>query len=339
MCTFNNQPGDSTMHPDASAIRQTSRALYQCGLALLLLPLLVVGCDTTATQPESQVVVEAYLRAEAPFPSVRLSRTVDVSARYDPVESGVQGAAVAVERLSADSTVVETIPFEEGATPGRYVPTTTATVKPETTYRLRVQTSDGTTVTSTTTVPDSIGLVEVENETTRYQSEAQPAFTIEPPRPLTGRQNVYTFTTTSLLDFERTPTDSLRASLTPFYADGFDPEEDTLASLRVNSSGLLNEGNFQRNDDGTITVDLPWIAVAFYGLNEVAINVVDDNYYDLLRSEQAQEQSFAPGEIPNVIDHVEGGTGVFGSYAQAAHPVSIQPPARSEDAPDVASNP
>jgi hypothetical protein len=291
----------------------------------------LVGCDTTATQPESEVVVEAYLRAQAPFPDVRLSRTVDVDDRYDPAADAVQGATVEVERLGADSSVVETILYEEEATPGRYEPTESAIVRPETTYRLRVQTTQGTSVTATTTVPDSVELVEVENESTTYQSEAQPAFTIEPPRPLTGRQNVYTFTTTSLLDFEEVPDTTLRASLTPFYADSFDPEEDTIASLRVNSSGLLNEGNFQRNDDETITVDLPWIAVAFYGPNEVAINVLDDNYYDLLRSEQAQQSGFAPGEIPNVIDHVEGGTGIFGSYARAAHPVSIQPPAPSEN--------
>ncbi len=296
------------------------------GAGFLILGL--AGCDTTATSPESEIVVEAYLRAQTSLPDVRVSRTVDVDDQYDPAADAVRGAAVAVERLGEDSTVVEVVPYEGESPPGRYVPSEASVVEPEATYRLRVQTRDGTVVTATTTVPDSIELVEVENEETTYQSAAQPAFTIEPPRSLTGRQNVYTFTTTSLLDFEQASVDNL----TRFYWRSFDPEEDTLASLRVTSSGLLNEGNFQRNDDGTITVDLPWIAVAFYGPNEVAVNVVDDNYYDLLRSGQAQQSGFAPGEIPNVIDHVEGGTGIFGSYARAAHPVSIQRPASSEGA-------
>lgn len=299
----------------------------------------LAGCDTTATSTESEIVVEGYLRAQALLPDVRVSRTVDVDDQYDPAANAVRGAAVAVERLGEDSSVVETVPYEEESPPGRYVPSRASVVEPEATYRLRVQTTDGAVVTATTTVPDSIELVEVENEEATYQSEAQPAFTIEPPRSVTGRQNVYTFTTTSLLDFEGSPDTTLRASLTPFYADGFDPEDDTLASLRVTSSGLLNEGNFQRNDDGTITVDLPWIAVAFYGPNEVAVNVVDDNYYDLLRSEQAQQGGFAPGEIPNVIDHVEGGTGIFGSYARAAHPVSIRRPTPSEGAVGTEASP
>jgi hypothetical protein len=161
--------------------------------------------------------------------------------------------------------------------------------------------------------------VNVENQTTVYQSDEQPAFTIDPPRPLTDRQNVYTFTVTSQLS-----TDSLRANLTPFYADQFDADEDSIEALRTTSSGLLNQGNFSENDDGTITVDLPWLGVAFYGPNEVAINVVDDNLYDFLRSQSAQQGSFAPGEIPNVIEHVEGGTGIFGSYATAAQSVVIR---------------
>jgi len=286
----------------------------------LLLAVGLLGCDTTATQPESQVVVQAYLQAQAPMPTIRLTRTVGAGADYDPRENAVQGASVTVEQLGPDDSIVDTVPYSEtDSVPGLYAPTATVPVETQTTYRLRVETTDGTTVTSTTAVPDSIPLVDVENQTTVYQSDEQPAFTIEPPRPLTDRQNVYTFTVTSQL-----PKDSLEANLTPFYADQFDADEDSIEALRTTSSGLLNQGNFSENADGTITVDLPWLGVAFYGPNEVAINVVDDNLYDFLRSQSAQQGSFAPGEIPNVIEHVEGGTGIFGSYATAAQPVVIE---------------
>ena len=294
---------------------------------LVLLGTLLLGCDTTATRPESQLVVESYLEAEAPLPTVRLSRTVGVDEAYDPTEDAVRGADVVVARLADDSTVAEAVPYSErDSVPGLYAPDDPSFVEPETTYRLRVETGDGAPLTATTTVPDAITVVGSSNDTTTYQSSRQPAFTIEPPRALTDRQNVYTFTATSLLDFERTPDSVLTAALTPFYADGFDAEDDSLASLRITSSGLLNEGNFTRNADGTITVRLPWIAVAFYGPNEVAVNVVDDNFYDLLRSQQAQQGGFSPGEIPNVLEDVEGGTGIFGSYARASRPFLIRPP-------------
>jgi hypothetical protein len=303
-------------------------------LALLLLGTGLLGCDTTATRPESQVVVESYLRANLPLPSVRMTRTVGVDAAYDPAEDAVEGAEVVVDRLADDSTVVTTVPYTENdSLPGFYSPVNPPLVAPEATYRLRATTSDGTEIRATTTVPGPIEIRATENDTATYQSERQPSLTVQVERPeridrRAGRQNVFTLTTTSLLDFKTTPEDTLRAALTPFYADGFDAEDDSLESLRRNSSGLLNEANFKRNEDGTITIDLPWLAIAFFGPNDVGVSVVDENYYDFLRSQNVQQGGFAPGEIPNVIEHVDGGTGIFGSYAQATRTVFVLPPTR-----------
>lgn len=298
---------------------------------VLLFPLLLstglLGCDTTATQPDTQVVVEAYLQAEAPLPDVRLSRTVSVEEAYAPRTNAVQEADVRVDRLGPDSSVVETTLYRERtSSPGHYTPLNPPTVQPQATYQLQVETGDDTQVTATTTIPDSIELVEVENEEATYQSQRQPAFTIQRPQRQSERQNVYTFTTTSLLDFQNTPDTTLAKNLTSFYRDSYDAEEDSIRSFRISSSGLLNEGNFDPNQDGTITIRLPWISVAFYGPNEIAVNVLDDNFYDMLRSQQVQQGGFSPGEIPNVIEHVDGGTGVFGSYARASHPVQINRP-------------
>jgi hypothetical protein len=301
-------------------------------LVLLCLGTGVLGCDTTATQPESQVVVESYLQAGEPLPPIRLSRTVSVDETYDPTESAIEGATVVVDSLADDGTPVGAVSYTESdSVPGLYTPVAAEVVRAQATYRLRVTTTDGAEVTATTTVPGPVDLVDTENDTTLYQSPRQPSLTIRAARQGglegAGGQNVFTLTTTALLDFATTPTDSLRAALTPFYADGFDPEEDSIGMLRVNSSGLLNEANFNRNADDTITIDVPWLAIAFFGPNEVGVSVVDENYFDLLRSQNAQQGGFAPGEIPNVIEHVEGGTGVFGSYARAAHPVLIRRPA------------
>ncbi len=303
-------------------------------LSILLLSVGLLGCDTTTTQPESEVVVEAYLEAQAPLPSIRLTKTVSVDETYDPgsPEGAVQDAEVTVDRLTSDEAVAETVTYaEHDSVPGLYTPTDTAIVQSQSTYRLRVTTAEGDEVTSTTTVPGPVDLVMTENDTAVYQSDQQPSITIRPGQSTVaqGTQNVFTFTTTSLLDFRNTPSDSLRRLLTPLYRNNFDPEEDSLEAFRITSSGLLNEGNFQRNEDGSITIDLPWLAVAFFGPNGAAVNVVDKNYYDLLRSQSVQQGGFAPGEIPNVIEHVEGGTGLFGSYARATNRVFIYPPGRN----------
>jgi hypothetical protein len=283
---------------------------------------LLAGCDTTATQPESQVAVQAYLQAEAPLDTVRLTRTVGAGDTFDPQAAAVEDANVEVRRLDENGNIVATTPYSEAPPPGAYVPTPASppTVQPTNTYQLHVETDDGTTITSTTTVPDAFSIQTAENTTAEYRNDdQQPSFTLQPPRPVSERQNAYVFTVESLL-----PTNQLEANFTPLYDEQYDADEDRIESFRINSSGLLNQGNFSENPNGTITVDLPWLGIAFFGPNRVALNVVDDNFYDFLRSQSAQQGAFAPGEIPNVIEHVEGGTGIFGSYARDTVRVDIK---------------
>jgi hypothetical protein len=296
-------------------------------LPIFLLSLGVLGCDTTSTQPESQVVVEAYLQAEAQLPPIRLTKTVSVDDTYEPSSPGgaVRDAEVSVQRITDDEAGDGVAYAESDSVPGLYLPTDSAIVQSQATYRLQVTTDEGDEITSTTTVPGPVERVRTENDTAVYQSAKQPSITVRTGQSSVVRdtQNVFTFTTTSLLDFRTTPDSVLAGSLTPFYRGQYDAEEDSLEALRITSSGLLNEGNFTRNDDGSITIDLPWLAVAFFGPNRAAVNVVDENYYDFLRSQSVQQGGLAPGEIPNVIEHVEGGTGLFGSYARATNRVVV----------------
>jgi len=310
--------------------------MRRVALPAILVLAVLVGCDTTALEPESQVVVEAYLQAGAPLDSVRVTRTANADQMYSPEESAIKGAEVTVQRLGDDGDVAAAVPYTEtDTTAGLYAPEAAVTVESEATYRLRVTTSEGTVVTSTTTVPAPVDAVRTENDTTVYPSDERPdppqfGLTIRPGPSTLERQNVYVLTSRSLLDFQAIPANpsdsTLRRLLTPFYLDQYDADSDTLASFRVNSSGLLNEANFTRNEDGTVNITLPWLAVAFYGPNQVRASVVDNNVYDFLRTQSAQQMSLAPGEIPNVIEHVEGGTGVFGSYAQAGGTAFIRPP-------------
>ena len=74
----------------------------------LLLAVGLVGCDTTATQPETQVVVEAYLQGGTPLPNIRLTRSVETDQAYEPSEVAVTGAQVEIRRLTDDGTTAAT---------------------------------------------------------------------------------------------------------------------------------------------------------------------------------------------------------------------------------------
>ena len=272
--------------------------------------LLVTGCDTSTPTPEPEVVVEAYLQANAPLDSVFLTRVVAADETFDP-SSGVRNAGVQITQVAPDGTPVKTFAYEE-VWEGMYAPVDAADarVQPRHTYRLRVVVPGGEPITASTTVPGAIAVVRAENVEAVYQGPQQPSLTVTRSESRL-QQNVFVFTTTSQLDFSRSE-DSLRAHLTPFYADAIE-DDQSVSDLRVTSSGLLNEGNFTVNPEGTITIELPWLAVAFYGPNETAISAVDENLFDFLRTQQAQQGGLAPGEIPNVLDPIEGGVGVFRS--------------------------
>jgi len=294
----------------------------------LLLAAGLLGCDTTAPVPDTQVVVEAYLQGGAPMDSIRLTRSVAPDQAYRPADAAVSDATVEVRQLAADGTTAATIPFEE-VSAGVYAPTSLPVprVQPLTTYELSV-TADGEEITATTTVPDTISIADTQNETVPYQGGEQPSFTITSPQSDRSGQAVLVLMTSSLLDFSQ-PDSVLSGQLTPFYQEDYDPEEDSLEMYRTTSSGILNEANFERDEGGRITTKLPWISVAFYGPNASAVHVIDDNLFDVIRSQQAQApggNGLGPGELPNVIEHVEGGTGVFGSYVRDRTEIFIQRP-------------
>ena len=278
---------------------------------------MITGCDSTGSgfhQPE--IVVEAYLVAGDTLPRLRVSRSVTVNRRYDFTGNAVTGAEVTISRLADDGSVLESHAFGDvDEFPGIYAPLTNTIVEPLTTYELTVR-SVGQTVTATTLVPGLFELVRTNADTVIYQSEDQ--FEVDLTRSdYPTRQNVFIFSTESL-----NPQYDL---LTPFFRDISD--EDDVEDLRITQSPLINESNYDLNDDGTITVRLPWLAVAFYGPNRLTASAVDDNMFDFLRSYFVQQggSTFSPGEIPNVLDHVENGTGVFGSISRSNFTVFIEP--------------
>ena len=295
------------------------------GCAMLAISLVITtGCDTAGMDaPESQVVVEAYLIAGETLPPVRLTRTAGIDQRYNYDSLAVRDAEVAVVALDADGDPQARYPYRaQRDTVGVYIPLGNDRAEPLATYRLEARlTSTGQEITATTTVPDTFSVVNANAQAVVYRGAEQLALTLTRSRYPGRDQSFYLFSTESL--------DPRRENLTPLIREFVRDDEDfEPEQLRITSSPVLNEESYDENADGTLTIRLPWLAVAFYGPNRTTAQAIDDNLYDFVRTQGAQQGGggFTPGTIPNVLEYIDGGTGVFGSLARQSYEVTIQRP-------------
>lgn len=282
----------------------------------------LAACDTLdgGSDFRPEVVVESYLAAGEMLAPVRLSRTAPVGATYDFTALAIRDAAVEVQRLGADGSVEKRYPYRARPNDaGVYFPERAEPVEPLRRYRL-IATVPGEAepVTATTLVPGRFALVGASADTIVYQSTEQLEFVVTRSQ-YPGRQSYYLLSTRAL--------DAREATLTPFARSLYDSGV-SLQDLSAGSSPILNEQNYPVNPDGTVTIRLPWLGVSFYGTNVFIANAIDDNLYDFLRSSGVQQggSTFSPGEIPDVLDRVENGRGIFGSYARVEYTIVVLPP-------------
>ena len=289
-------------------------------LLTLIAALALLSCDLLNQDEYSEeYVVQAFLKANDTLPEIQLTRTLPVDEFYSFENAAVSGGNVTISLMDGE-TVSETYPYAE-ISPGIYHPATDDSVKAAREYRLDITFDDNDDhISARTFVPDTFRVIRYAPEEAFYQSPEQ--FEVTVSRSFTpGRQNIFIF---SIVAGEPTT-----ENLTPFYADALENDETlSLEDLRVNQSNIVNEENYEQNEDGTITLQIPWIAIAFYGPNTLVMNAVDDNTLDFFRSQSVQlgGSTISPGQIENVIDHVEGGIGVFGSFAADSIDVSILRP-------------
>lgn len=281
---------------------------------VLLVSVSLISCDVyQQDEYEERYVIESYLVADNFLPKIRLSTTVEANQFYDFEVAAVNDAIVEVYLLESGpfSDIEEQFTYSV-TSPGTYRPNNNHRVLPLRTYQVSItfdHTNDE--ITAYTTVPESFEILAGVQDSIIYQSSEQLQITLSESN-YPGRQNIYVFNALS--------GNPVPENLTPFYAELFQdsdtPQED-LNLLANNSSGILNEGNFSPNPDGSITLSYPWVGIAFYEENKIVANTIDDNVYDFVRSQQVQlgGTTLSPGEIQNVIYHVEGGIGVFGSLA------------------------
>lgn len=282
------------------------------------------GCDTLGPSLlEQDVVIEAYLIAGEPMSEVRLTRTIAIDEHFDADSLGITDADVRIELLADGGDPGKTYPYAPMAgRPGIYIPDQSdpefeegesmPTVLPLRTYRLVVNTPEAPApITSVTTVPDTFDVASVDSDTVVYRSD-EPLIVYLSRSSYPARQPIFIFTTVAL--------EPRVSNLTPFARAVYDGGDATIESLTENVSLLLNEENFDLTGDGLLRVQYPWLAVTFVGRNRLVFQALDDNQYDFIRSQSVQQggSTLPPGEIPNVLEHVSGGRGLFGSVARAS---------------------
>jgi len=294
------------------------------------LAVFVAGCDTTSNSlHEDEVIVESYLISGEELPEVRLSLSTSIDAIYNATALGIRDATVSISLLTASGAVESEFGFVHNpARPGIYEPVAGHVILPERTYALAATVPGHGIVTAQTIVPGQFNIERLSANTVQYQGPLQFEQDVtESVYP--NRQSVFVFTLEAL--------DPNIADLTPLYLDAiyeissgeeFDPDSLDASELEeffLNASPPINEGNYVQNSDGTLTIALPWFAIAFYGESNVLTSAIDDSIFDFMRYQQVQQggSTLSPGEIPNVLDHIEGGRGVFGSVARVSSVVNV----------------
>lgn len=282
-------------------------------ISLFLFSLILIslyGCDIYEQDDYTEfVVLEAYAIANRALPDVRLSNTIPAMEEYNFTDAALTEASVTVSLLNKDGSVQQDFEYRQQAAGVYRSLDRNHLVVAGRTYRIDITFSDRQDILSArTTVPRQFEILSDVAESYVYQSENQLELLLTATES-DARQNIYVFNTLA-----REPSIE---NLTPFYKDAVENRDAELTEFLNNSSGLINEGNFEILEEQTIQLRFPWIGVAFFGENAVVTNSVDQNLADLVRSEELQlgGSTLPPGEIPNLIYNVEGGIGVFGSIA------------------------
>lgn len=273
---------------------------------------IAIGCNRYSQNSyKKQYVVQSYMVAQHTLPFVSVATTIRATSKYNYDSTAVNDANVSIFLLDNNGNKVRDYTYSLSNFPGIYISNNSiAKVKPRRKYQLHITFNNNSNVINAyTTVPDTFHHVNSIPDTVVYQQK-QPIEVTMTPSYYPGRQNIYVFTVQAA--------DTSKNLLTPFYLDRVKSNKNVTASeFAKNSSGIINQSNYSLNSDGTLTLKIPWLGFAFYGYNKIVTNAIDNNLYDFIRSQSVQTggSTIPPGQIQNIINHVTGGIGVFGSIA------------------------
>ena len=307
--------------------------------ALLALALVAGGCDS-AEGDRPDLVVSAFLGTGEALPPIRLSRALPLLDVYDPSRAAVSGARVTLTLLDAGGADEAVYPYV-ATFPGEYVAADgDARVLERRTYRLDVEGPDGERLTARTTVPPDFDVVEGPDEVVLYGVGQGPAVRIT-GSSTAERQAVFVGSTRALapLDFEPVQVDGETRYRSVPEPGRFPPvpivrrfldcvaepagtllcEEDPgTENVRVGTSPVINEAGYIPVGDGTLIVQIPFLAFGYLGPQSLTLVSLDEAFQDFVQTQSVQGggSTLSPGEIPNVTTNVEGGLGVLGSFSR-----------------------
>ena len=320
-----------------SALRERAAAVlgYLAPLAGFLLAVAVVvwlsGCDALSEdEAQRRPIVEAFLKADAPLPPVRISQTARVSETYSFAANALSGAAVTLLLLGDDGAPAARYAYAEADTAtGVYQPTdaepAAPTVQSGARYRLEVTLADGGALSAETVVPTAFETVGEAADTLLYNILGPAPSVRVTPSAYPGRRPIYQLSVEATGQLPApNPTDLVPFRCALYESDSTDFD---LVDTARGASPVLNEGSFSFETDGTLTIEAPWLAIAYFGETTLKASAIDDGLYTFLTTQAVQlgGGTLSPGEIPNVDSNIEGGLGVFGAYAQAERRVVIVP--------------
>lgn len=303
------------------------------GFFLLIASFICSACENYSGDGfEQEYVVEAFLIADELLPTLKLFRTTTIDRPFIFEDLAVENARVSFREMDeSGTTLVREIPFVMES-PGIYrsAVNESYTVKSGVFYELIITNlpdeDKPSQITSRTFVPSAFEILEAGTKTDEEenlfpfrQSQVDTVVYLQPAQfAVKTTLSRHPGRDQSLFVFSIEAQDTNPPfQLTPFFADVVDEED--IPELFIRDSGIVNEGNFDLNNDQTITIRLPWIAIAFFGRNVIFVNAIDDNLFDFLSSRDAQtggNGTVSPGEIFNILDSIEGGTGVLGSMSR-----------------------
>lgn len=309
--------------------------------SLLLLALALGGCDTLSGEAfEEQPVVSAVLVAGQPLPPISLTLTAPIDQPFRPEARRIAGATLTVSLLRADGAAEAPYAYRQDVG-GLYVPADAeAVVEGGRRYRLEaVVPGFAETVRAETTVPTAFEVVQGPPDTLLYNpaNGTGPSVHVT-PSVFPGRdQAAYFFSIRALAPdsffvgpdgrYQRAFLPG-RYGLTPFAASIIRDRDVNPADFANGNSPVLNEANYQRNPDGSITLTVPWLGVSYFGPQLFSATALDDALLDFIQSQVIQfvPTTLSPGEIPAVVTNVENGLGVFGAVAQQSVTSFIREP-------------
>ena len=316
----------------------------------LLLALGLAACDGFNDDDFSpDVVVSAFLGAGENLPPVRVTQTSPFLEAYDPDAVGLEDAEVAITLLASDGSDQTTVRYVPGLAPGRYVPTDTLTVLPQRTYRLDVSVQ-GRAVTALTTVPPAVAIVGDAEQSVVYGDGNGPGVRVTQSTQPGGRQAAFIGSTRALepSQFDEVEIDGetfyrsvpgTGALPTPIFQRFLDCDLEDAGTLLcgedplqddavIGTSPVINEASYIDLGDGTVLVEIPFIAFGYYGPYRLTLVSLDPAYQAFVQTQAVQlgGTTLSPGEIPNVTTNIEGGLGIFGSFARVTSLTTILEP-------------